>query len=1227
MQPRRQQQQSILSFLQRQPPPPPPPQWRRDPAGEGGTPPEKPPRPPAGSVSDIMERLMRPPQGRNQDASQVRHVDMSASVKKQVPSNERTSALFSRPCNGEYSRVTLSPELSLDTTHLQQPFKHSLRSSPDDFVRASTLTPELGSNQTLLQENPKKFSLESPNNQRIQATSLFEDFDVRTPSQDPSKRTFLGPSHGADTPLTESGSDQTLLQHSSKKFSLISANGEYARAATTFGLDSNDARPKDPSKKLPSESSDSLYIKPTNLFAELDSHGTPSQNHSKMFSSALMNDKHAAATLFPELDSSPLKPETPAMRAANPCVKRAREEQISAADNQPSLFWDLNKKTKSAHYSAIKKDSDEMAESARSKFEWLNPFTIRDANRRRPNDPLYDKATLFVPPDALRKMSTSQKQYWNIKSKYMDVVLFFKVGKFYELYELDAEIGQKELGWKMTVSGVGKCRQVGISEFGIDDAVDKLVARGYKVGRIEQMESANQAKARGSNSVIERKLVHVSTPATAADSNIGADAVHLLALKEATLASNGSRIYGFAFLDYAALKIWVGSLHDDDSSAALGALLVQVSPREIIYETSGLSKDTHTSIRKYASAGSVKMQLTPLSTMDFSDASQIRALVQSKGYFKASTDSWLSALDYSVNRDAVICALGGLIGHLTRLMLIDALRNGEVLPYHVYKTCLRMDGQTLVNLEIFRNNFDGGPSGTLYKHLNYCVTPFGKRLLRNWICHPLKDIDAINKRLDIVEGFIQKPGLSFVTHELRKIPDLERLLGRVRSTVGLSSMVQLPFVGKKILRRRIKTFGMLIKGLRIGIGLLEDLQRVDHGISALSKVVEIPTLSSLGKLIHQFEDKVDNEFPQYQDHDVKDGDGNTLAVLVELFIGRASEWSFVINALSTIDVLRSFADVTLSSSGTMCRPHILMKDNLPLLKMRGLWHPYAFSESANGLVPNDLSLGQDLSGLNRFALLLTGPNMGGKSTIMRATCLAILLAQLGCYVPCKSCELTLADSIFTRLGATDRIMSGESTFLVECTETASVLQNATEDSLVLLDELGRGTSTFDGYAIAYAVFRHLVERVGCRLLFATHYHPLAKEFASHPHVSLQHMACMFKPRSGGTHDGNGVKELTFLYRLTSGACPESYGLQVATMAGLPKSIVEKASVAGEMMRLKIARNFKSSEERAEFSTLHEEWLRTALAVTGVEDGHIDEDTIDTVFCISQELKAHFRKAG
>lgn len=367
---------------------------------------------------------------RNQYASQVRQLEgENLPVENQVLSNECSGALFSRPIYGKHSRAILSPEGGTDMAPSQVPPKHSLRSSTDEFIRASTLFLELGSNQAPIQEHPKKLFSESHTN-CIQATALNENFDVQTPSQVAS--IFPGLAHGADTPLTGYGSDQTPLQHSSKKFSLVSANGEYTRAAvTTFGQNSNNTRAEEPSKLLCSRSSDPLYIRPTNLFAELEANETPLKNHSKN-SSLLMNGRNnvAAATLFPELDYSPLKPETPAMQAAIPRLKRVQEDQGVDANNQCPPLWTLNKKTKSAHCSIESKDHDEMADNVRSKFDWLNPFAIRDANRRRPNDPLYDKSTLFIPPDALRKMSTSQKQYWSIKCKYMDVVLFFKVVRF-----------------------------------------------------------------------------------------------------------------------------------------------------------------------------------------------------------------------------------------------------------------------------------------------------------------------------------------------------------------------------------------------------------------------------------------------------------------------------------------------------------------------------------------------------------------------------------------------------------------------------------------------------------------------------------------------------------------------------------------------------------------------------------------------------------------------------
>ncbi|KNA19440.1 hypothetical protein SOVF_061540 [Spinacia oleracea] len=936
-------------------------------------------------------------------------------------------------------------------------------------------------------------------------------------------------------------------------------------------------------------------------------------------------------------DAIDLHPETPLGRPFVPRLKRIQEDCTNFGDISNFNLTNSSKRVKfreedSKPGNNISQDVPEVG----SKFEWLNPSRIRDANGKRPTDPLYDKRTLYIPPDTLKKMSASQKQYWSVKCQYMDVLLFFKVGKFYELYELDAEVGHKELDWKLTNSGVGKCRQVGISENGIDDAVQKLVARGYKVGRIEQLETSDQVKARGASAIIPRKLVSVITPSTAADDNIGPDAVHLLAIKEGSCGlDGGTTVFGFAFVDCAAMKVWIGSVSDDASCAALMALLMQVSPKEIIYETRDLSKEAQKVLKKYSSTGSTGVQITPMLPVNgFLAASEVKDVIQSKKYFKDSGDLWDHLLDGVTTHEFTLCALGGLIDHLSRLMLDDVLCYGDVLPYQVYRGCLRMDGQTLINLEVFHNNADGGSAGTLFKYLDNCITPSGKRLLRSWICHPLKDVEEINNRLNVVEALITRSEIMLIVAQyLRKIPDLERLLAKVKAMVHSQAILTMPLVGKKTLKQRVKVFGSIVKGFRIGMNLLILLHNDEHLMSLLSKVLDIPQLSehnSLSEFLSQFEAAIDSDFPKYQDHDATEADAETLSILIELFVEKASQWSQVIFALCCIDVLRSFSAIAIDSSGSMCRPSILPQSTSntvcqnskgPILNIKGLWHPFSLRE--NGVpVPNDMILGEGTNGHHPRTLLLTGPNMGGKSTLLRAACLAVILAQLGCYVPSEMCVLSVADTIFTRLGATDRIMTGESTFYIECAETASVLQNATQDSLVLLDELGRGTSTFDGYAIAYAVFRHLIEKVNCRLLFATHYHPLTKEFASHPHVSLQHMSCAMKPRSPSGKDF----DLVFLYRLAAGACPSSYGLQVALMAGIPKQVVDAASTAGEAMKEMIGKNFKSSEQRSEFSTIHEQWLKTILSLPCSEVSISDEDKYDTLFCVWHELKNSYKNS-
>ncbi|KAK4774168.1 hypothetical protein SAY87_029187 [Trapa incisa] len=462
--------------------------------------------------------------------------------------------------------------------------------------------------------------------------------------------------------------------------------------------------------------------------------------------------------------------------------------------------------------------------------------------------------------------------------------------------------------------------------------------------------------------------------------------------------------YGFAFVDCAALRFWVGSIVDDASFSALGALLVQVAPKEVLYESRGLSKAAQKAIRKYSLTGPTAVQLTPiLPATPFADASAVMGLIKSKGYFKRSSISWNHAFDGAAHSNLALSAMGGLIDHLSRLMQEDVLRNGDVLPYQVYKSCLRMDGQTLVNLEIFSNNADGGASGTLYKYLDNCMSCSGKRLLRSWICHPLKDAEAINDRLNVLDDLAAQPEfMLLIAQSLRKLPDLDRLLGRVKASVQSSVSLLLPSVGNKVLKQLVKMFGTLVKGLQIALDMLTLLMKDKRLGLSLTKIFKLPTVEGhdgVNKLLAQVNAAIDSDFPNYQNHDVMDSNVDTLLAIIEVFVEKSTEWSAIIYAINCIDVLRSFTVTATSSCGAMSRPTILphsktmgsaQGSNVPILKITGLWHPYALGESGGQPVPNDMLLGD---GFHPRILLLTGPNMGGKSTLLRATCLAVVLAQ------------------------------------------------------------------------------------------------------------------------------------------------------------------------------------------------------------------------------------------
>lgn len=290
---------------------------------------------------------------------------------------------------------------------------------------------------------------------------------------------------------------------------------------------------------------------------------------------------------------------------------------------------------------------------------------------------------------------------------------------------------------------------------------------------------------------------------------------------------------------------------------------------------------------------------------------------------------------------------------------------------------------------------------------------------------------------------------------------------------------------------------------------------------------------------------------------------DTLRSIFQRFDSKAALWTQAIECVSTLDALLSLAKV--SAAPGYCWPDFL-PSHKPVLDIAEGRHPMLDQTLAErgdvAYIPNSVALGNPAR-----LMLVSGPNMGGKSTLLRQTCLIAVLAQIGCRVPAQRCRMTLVDRIFTRVGASDRILSGQSTFFVELAETASILLNATTHSLCILDELGRGTATFDGTAIAHAVTDHLVTKVCCRAMFATHYHSLVEDWEMDPRVSLGHMDCIVQGSDEATKDSENV---TFLYKLCGGASPKSYGINVAKLAKLPEIVIQLARQHSQAFELRCA---------------------------------------------------------
>lgn len=864
---------------------------------------------------------------------------------------------------------------------------------------------------------------------------------------------------------------------------------------------------------------------------------------------------------------------------------------------------------------------------------------IRDANQRRPGEPGYDPSTLYIPQRDWIKLTAFDKQFWEVKCKHFDTIVFFRKGKFYELYEGDADIGQRELGLRLTArQGM---RMVGVPITTLMDWAGKLLSKGYKVARVDEMEMSD------GNSILRRELTRIYTPGTLIEETLlgSPAAVYLLAFAElenaqspSSLSSSVSVRYGACLIDCASGEIAIGEFDDDKHRTGFETLLVQHRPREIL-----VAKAPDERAPSAMSAALLRSVVPGADIMrrtagdQFWDHGKTLTMLRGRcGY--EDMDRWPTTLLElkAAGANLALSALGAAMEYLCELKLdehILSLKNFVQL----FKRggaggsdggTMVLDGQTLRNLDVLECAATGRADGSLLAVLDHTRTAFGKRLLARWLCSPLLSIDRINARLDAID--VLNGAGAEAAAELRAIlsdiPDLERKLARIND-LAVAAVSPATFV--ETLCGFARWFKVLVEKLQpafsangdsyeCGSSLLASLVSISGGgqhpdLGAfLEKVGEmldydasfaykdvVPlrltqeeidviesdsneggidedlqasvlytkhfgTIKQLGKkmdvALQRYKKLLRNDKLQWgepfnslssnggssnsENGNDSDGDGDDSvhvkkkkksgstegkiskakkrqieafggrdyladkrlllevpaksahspnipddwklltenkqrsvfwtpiaeevgAILAEtedairsyeqsltrrlvgMFTAHANEWAQAVQCIAQLDCLQSLAAASAALSAPSCRPQLVNAED-PVLDIADMRHPCLCNRISN-FVPNSVSLcgksgsGEDGGDVETSpVMLLTGPNMGGKSTLLRQTCVCVIMAQLGCYVPAESCVLSPVDRIFTRIGANDNIVAGQSTFMVELQETSSVLTHATK---------------------------------------------------------------------------------------------------------------------------------------------------------------------------------------
>ena len=797
----------------------------------------------------------------------------------------------------------------------------------------------------------------------------------------------------------------------------------------------------------------------------------------------------------------------------------------------------------------------------------------------------------------MAQLSPMMQQYFEIKEANKDCILFYRLGDFYEMFYDDALTASRELELTLTGRDCGqeeRAPMCGVPFHSCEGYIAKLVSRGYKVAICEQTEDPKAAKG-----LVKRDVIRVITPGTVMEQSMLEEGKN----NYICCLYSSDKTIGVCFCDISTGELNATEISGKDSYNKLINQLSSYSPKEILLGGKIIEiKQLPSFIKQKLSAG---VELLEDEKFGFTLCS------------KTASEHFGSEFDKIKDKPDVICAVGALINYLKETQMNGLERINQIDTYSESQY-MKLDYNTQRNLELTQTMLSKEKRGSLLWVIDKTKTAMGKRLIRSWLEHPLMNISTINNRQSAVEELVNNTVLRLeLTENLSGIFDIDRLMTKIvygsanaRDLRSLCSAVKdLPQISSLLSECKASHLRMIYKNIdlledihslidsaiveqppftireggMIKQGYNSDLDVINNDMNNSKDILaqietEQKELTGIPKLrvgynrVFGYYIEVTNSYKnmvpdtyirkqtltnceRYITPDLKEVEARILgakdrsvALEFKLFeeirlkvadslerIQRTSK------AIATLDVLNSFANV--ASDNRYVRPDVTQST---AIKIKDSRHPVVELLLKNAsFVPNDVNLDNKS---DRVAII-TGPNMAGKSTYMRQIALIVLMAQIGSFVPASSAQIGIVDSIFTRVGASDDLASGQSTFMVEMNEVANIVKSATSRSLLILDEIGRGTSTFDGMSIARAVLEYCADKkkLGAKTLFATHYHELTvmEDLLD----GVKNYSIAVKKRGD---------DITFLRRIVPGGADDSYGIEVAKLAGVPNTIIGRA---------------------------------------------------------------------